>query len=130
LHASNDRELDTAFSVLQEKHARGLVVVPEIFTISRIKQIAALALRYAVPATFVDPQFAAAGGLMSYGGTIVETHRLAGIYAGRILKGEKPGDLPVMQGTKVELIINMKTAQALGITLPLSLLGRADGVIE
>ncbi|HEX4411031.1 MAG TPA: ABC transporter substrate-binding protein [Xanthobacteraceae bacterium] len=128
--ASNDLELNAAFSTLKEKHVRGLVVVSEVFVNSRMKEIAAMALRDAVPAIFVDPQFAVAGGLMSYGGNIVETHRLAGIYTGRILKGEKPADLPVIQGTKVELVINMKTAKALGLTIPLSLLGRADQVIE
>jgi putative ABC transport system substrate-binding protein len=130
LHASSDAELDTAFSTLHEKHAGGLVVIPEVFTNSRIEQIAALALRHAVPAIFQTPGFTAAGGLMSYGGNLVETHRLAGTYTGKILKGERPADLPVIQGTKVELIVNMKTAKALGIAVPLSLLGRADEVIE
>jgi len=129
-HASNDRELDSAFSALHDKHVGGLVVIAEVFANSRIGEIAALALRYAMPAIFVNPQFAVAGGLMSYGGNIVETHRLAGIYTGRILKGEKPVDLPVIEGTKVELVINMKTAKALGLTIPLPLLGRADEVIE
>jgi putative ABC transport system substrate-binding protein len=130
LHASSDAELDTAFSTLHEKHAGGLVVIPEVFTNSRIEQIAALALRHAVPAIFQTPGFTAAGGLMSYGGNLVETHRLAGTYTGKILKGARPADLPVIQGTKVELIVNMKTAKALGIAVPLSLLGRADEVIE
>jgi putative ABC transport system substrate-binding protein len=130
LQTSSDQELDTAFSVMQEKHAGGLVVIPDVFINSRIEQIATLALRTRVPAIFQTPQFTTAGGLMSYGGNIVETHRLAGIYTGRILKGEKPADLPVIQATKVELVINMKTAKALGLTVPLSLLGRADQVIE
>ena len=130
LHASNDRELEAAFSVMQDKHVGGLVIAADPFANSRIKEIAALALRYGVPAIFVNPQFAKFGGLMSYGGNIVETHRLAGIYVGRILKGEKPADLPVIQGTKVELVINLKTAKALRLTLPESLLGRADEVIE
>jgi putative ABC transport system substrate-binding protein len=128
--ASDDRELDSAFSVMREKHAGALVIVSEVFANSRIDQIAALALRDALPAIFFNPQFAAAGGLMSYGGNIVETHRLAGNYAGRILKGEKPADLPVIEATKVELVVNLKTAKALGLTLPISLLGRADQVIE
>jgi len=130
VHAGNDRELDAAFADLQGKHAGGLVIVAEPFANSRIEQIAALALRLAVPAVFVNPQFAAAGGLMSYGGTITETHHLAGIYTGRILKGAKPADLPVIQGTRLELVVNLKTAKAIGIDLPQSLLARADQVIE
>jgi putative tryptophan/tyrosine transport system substrate-binding protein len=92
--------------------------------------LAAMALQHAVPAIFQDGTFAAAGGMMDYGGNFAEPHRLAGTYTGRILKGEKPADLPVQQATKVELIINLKTAKTLGVTVPLSLLGRADQVIE
>jgi len=130
LHSSNDRELDSAFSALAEKHVGGLVVVSDPYVNSRVDQIAALALRHSVPTIFQTPQFTTAGGLMSYGGNIVETHRLAGVYTGRILKGENPADLPVIQATKVELVINMKTAKTMGLKLPLTLLGRADEVIE
>lgn len=130
LHASNDRELEAAFAVMQAKHVGGLIITADPFANSRIKEIAALTLKHGVPAIFVNPQFASFGGLMSYSGNIVETHRLAGVYVGRILKGEKPADLPVIQGNKVELVINLKTAKALGLDLPPSLLARADAVIE
>lgn len=130
VNASADRELEQGFAGLQEKHAAGMVVVPDVFTNGHPAQIAALAMRYKVPTIFTQRAFPTAGGLMSYGGYIAETHRLAGIYAARILKGEKPADLPVMQGNKVELIVNLKTAKALGIDMPPSLLGRADEVIE
>jgi ABC-type uncharacterized transport system substrate-binding protein len=129
-NASTDHDLEEGFSGLQEKHAGGVVVVPDVFTNSHPEQIATLASRYKMPSIFTQRAFPTAGGLMSYGGYITETHRLAGIYAGRILKGEKPADLPVMQGTKVELIVNLRTAKALGIDMPPSLLGRADEVIE
>jgi hypothetical protein len=100
-----------------------------LFT-SHIEQLAALTVRHRIPAVYQRREFAAAGGLVSYGTNIADTHRLVGIYTGRVLKGERPADLPVQQATKVELYINLKTAKALGITVPISLLGRADEVIE
>src|SRR5262249_26693182 len=98
--------------------------------VTQAEQIAALALRHRVPAIFQYPEFTAAGGLMSYGSNLRDMLRLSGLYTGRILKGEKPADLPVQQATKVELIINLKTAKTLGLTMPTDLLGRADEVIE
>jgi putative tryptophan/tyrosine transport system substrate-binding protein len=130
LHASTDREIDAAFAKLVELKAGGLVIATDGLFISRGEQLAALAVRHAVPAIFQFRAFAAAGGLLSYGGSLAEMYRQSGIYAGRILKGEKPGDLPVQQVTRVELIVNLKSAKVLGLTVPLSLLGRADEVIE
>jgi putative ABC transport system substrate-binding protein len=130
LNASTDSDLDAAFANLVQLRAAGLVVSTDPFFTSRSAQLAALAARNAVAAVYKGREFAAAGGLLSYGRDIADTFRLAGIYTGRILKGEKPADLPVQQAAKVELIINMKTAKALGITFPLTLLGRADEVIE
>ena len=110
--------------------AGGLLIGPSSFFTTRIQQLAALALRHAVPAVYISRAFVAAGGLASYGGGTIDAYRLAGVYAGRVLKGEKPGELPVQQSTKVEMFLNLKTARALSITVPLSLLGRADEVIE
>jgi putative ABC transport system substrate-binding protein len=130
VHASSERDFDTAFATLVQMRAGGLVIGADTFFYNRSELLAALALRHALPAIFEYREFAAAGGLMSYGGNVTEPTRVVGTYTGRILKGEKPADLPVQRATKVELIINMKTAKALGLTFPLTLLGRADEVIE
>ena len=130
LRASTDRELETAFATLGDLRANGLVIGADGFFVSRSEQLATLAVRHKLPTIFQFRQFAAAGGLMSYGGSFTEQYRGVGIYTGRILKGERPADLPVVQATKVELIINLKTAKALGLTFPVTLLGRADEVIE
>jgi len=130
LHASTEREFDAVFAALTQLRAGALVIGGDAFFVGRGEQLGALALRRAVPAIFMYRPFVAAGGLMSYGSSIVESYRLAGVYTGRVLKGEKPADLPVQQVTKVELILNMKTAKALGLTIPLPVLGRADEVIE
>jgi ABC-type uncharacterized transport system substrate-binding protein len=127
---STDQEIDTAFATLVQLRAGGLVIGPDTLFSSRAKQLAALALRHRVPAIYQYPEFTAAGGLMSYGSDLRDMLRLAGLYTGRVLKGEKPADLPVQQTTKVELIINLKTAMALGLTMPTALLVRADEVIE
>ena len=130
LNASTERDFDAAFARLVQLHAGGLIVAPDIIFNSRAQQLAVLTLKHAVPAVHTVREFAVAGGLVSYGGDIKETHRQAGIYTGRILKGEKPADLPVQQVTKVELVINLKTAKALGLNVPNTLIGRADEVIE
>jgi putative tryptophan/tyrosine transport system substrate-binding protein len=130
LNVSTDRDLDAAFAKLGELRAAGLVISGGQFFNSRSKQLAAAALRYAVPMITPYADIAAADGLMSYGTSITDAYRFAGIYTGRILKGEKPAELPVQQATKVELVINLKTAKALGITVPMSLIGRADEIIE
>jgi ABC-type uncharacterized transport system substrate-binding protein len=130
LHASTESDLETVFANLVQLRASGLIIGPGSFFAGRGKQLGAVSLRHAMPTVFQYREFVAAGGLMSYGSDETEYYRLVGIYVGRILKGEKPGDLPVQQATKVELIINLKTVRALGLTIPLSLVGRADEVIE
>jgi putative ABC transport system substrate-binding protein len=123
-------EIDQAFKRLVELRAGALAMGPDSFLSNHSEQIAALALRNATPAISAYREFPAVGGLMSYGGNVADSWRQGGVYTGRILKGEKPANLPVQQGTKIELIINLKTAKALGITVPITLLGRADEVIE
>jgi putative ABC transport system substrate-binding protein len=130
LNASTERDFDGAFANLIQLRAGGLVIGSDAFFTSRSEQLAALAVRHAVPTVYEARGFVAAGGLVSYSGSIADAYRLAGVYAARILKGEKPGELPVQQSTKVEMFLNLKTAKTLGITVPLPLLGRADEVIE
>ena len=128
--ASIEDDFEAVFAKLIEQRVGGLVIANDGLFISKPERLAALATRYALPTIFQFRTFAAAGGLMSYGGDLVDLYRLSGTYTGRILKGERPADLPVQQSTKVELIVNLKTAKALGINVPLNLLGRADEVIE
>ena len=130
LNASTERDFDAVFAKLTELRAGGLVIGGDALFTGHNDELAALTVQHGVPAIYQRREFAAAGGLMGYGSNLADTHRLVGIYAGRILKGDKPADLPVQQATKIELYINLKTAKALGLTIPLSLLGRADEVIE
>jgi ABC-type uncharacterized transport system substrate-binding protein len=131
LNASTEREFDAVFAEVIRLQAGGLVIGGgAFFTGPRIERLAALAVSNAVPAVFESRQFVAAGGLMSYGGSLTDSYRLTGAYTARILKGEKPGELPVQQGTKLELYINLKSANALGLDVPNTLIGRADEVIE
>jgi len=130
LNASSERDFDTVFATLVQLQAAAMVIAPDATFISRSEQLAVLTLRHAVPAIAQFRDFAAAGDLMSYGGNFTEGARQVGVYVGRILKGEKAADLPVQRYTKIELIINLKTAKALGIIVPPSLLARADEVIE
>jgi putative ABC transport system substrate-binding protein len=130
LHASTERDFETVFATMAQLRAGALVIGTAEFFVKRSKQLAALTVRHAVPTIYSNREFADAGGLMSYGASGSDGSHLAGVYTGRILKGEKPAGLPVQQSTKVELFINLKTAKMLGLTFPLTLLGRADEVIE
>jgi putative tryptophan/tyrosine transport system substrate-binding protein len=130
LPASSQRDFEPAFTALTERRAAGLVISADPLFAGRSSELAALALHQRIPTVFQFRQFVAAGGLMSYGGSLTDVYRLAGIYAGRVLKGEKPADLPVHRSTKVELMINLRTAKALGLEVPPTLLARADEVIE
>jgi len=130
LQASTEQDFERVFATLAGLRAGALVIAPDSVFISNSAQLGELTLRHAVPAITQFREFAAGGGLMSYGGSFTEAGRLVGVYTGRILKGEKPADLPVVQATKVELVINLKTAKALGLTVPNALLNRADELIE
>jgi putative tryptophan/tyrosine transport system substrate-binding protein len=128
--ATTDNEIEHALASLAKLGVGGLVIGSDPFFSSRSERLASLAVRYALPAVYQWRDFAVAGGLISYGSDTRDAYRLTGIYTGRVLKGEKPADLPVQQATKVELYINLKTAKTLGITIPLPLSGRADELIE
>ena len=130
LNASTEGDLDAVFTKLAQLRAGGLVISPDPFFTSQSEQLAALTIHHAVPTIHYNPEFVAAGGLLSYGAGSADAYRQAGNYTGRVLRGEKPTDLPIQQATKVELHINLKTAKALGITFPESILQRADAVIE
>lgn len=130
VHASTERDLDAAFATLVQLRAGALVIGTDTFYNSQSAKLAALALRHKMPAIYQYREFAAAGGLMSYAGSITDAYRLAGVYTGRVLKGEKPSDLPVQQSSKVELYVNLKTAKALGLGIPQSIVLRANEVLQ
>ena len=130
VYASTTREIESAFENVAQRKPTGLVVGASPFFNSRSEQIAALSVRYNLPTVFQTREFVLGGGLLSYGGSLAEAYRVAGAYCSRILRGEKPADLPVQQVTKIELLVNLKTAKTLGVTIPLPLLARADEVIE
>jgi putative ABC transport system substrate-binding protein len=130
IFASNEHELDAALTILPERGVGGLIIGPDPYFLSHSRQLAALAVQHSVRVVSPYREFPLTGGLMSYGGDLVDQYRLVGVYIGRILKGEKPADLPVQQTTKVESIINLKTAKALGLEVPPEVLARADEVIE
>jgi putative ABC transport system substrate-binding protein len=130
LNASKEADFDSVFAKMSQVRAGALVIGGGPFLAAQRERLGALTLQRRVPAAYQNRDFTAAGGLMSYGSDITDSYRLAGIYTGRILKGEKPADLPVQQAVKLRLYINLKTAKALGVSMPLTLLGRADEVIE
>jgi putative tryptophan/tyrosine transport system substrate-binding protein len=130
VNATSDRDFDAVFANLKRLRVGGLVIGPGSVTLRGIEQLAALTIRHAMPAIHQDRDFTAAGGLMSYGSDVADSYRLAGIYTSRILNGEKPADLPVQQASRFNLYLNLKTAKALGLTVPPTLLARADEVIE
>ena len=130
VNAANERELHATFAKVVQAGAGGLLISSSVFFISQRRQLVTLAARHALPTVYNQREYAEVGGLISYGPSQSDAYRRAGVYIGRILKGEKPGDLPVQQATKVELFLNLKTAKALGITVPLPLSGRADELIE
>ena len=130
LNASNEHDFEPIFASLTELKVDALVIGTDSFFTSRSEQLAELALRYPVPAIATSREFAAAGGLMSYDASLADQYRQVGLYIGRVLKGERPAELPVQQATKYELVINLKTAKALGLSIPQTLLATADGVIE
>jgi putative ABC transport system substrate-binding protein len=130
ISVTNEHDIDMAFETLVERHTGALVIQGDPLFTDYLNQLVALTLHHGIAAIYQSRIFPEAGGLMSYGGSLEEASRIAGTYVGRILKGEKPSDLPVQQSTKVELVINLKTAKALGLTIPLALRGRADEVIE
>ena len=130
MNASSEREIDDAFASIIDRHADALLVTASAFFTNRREHVVALAAQYAMPAVYHVREFPAAGGLISYGANLADEWRKTGIYAGRILKGEKPADLPIQEPTKFDLVINLKTARALGLTVSPTLLARADEVIE